>query len=66
MFWQDVSVQNVSSGLYWCHWEARLGRREMPSGDRVVAAIQDNERGEGPRARLLRGGDGGGLGLEMN
>lgn len=22
MFWQEMSVQNVSSGLYWCHWEA--------------------------------------------
>lgn len=32
------------------------GLREMPSGDRVVAVIQDNKRGECPRARLVRRG----------
>lgn len=36
------------------------GLREMPSGDRVVAVIQDNKRGEYPRARLLRGEMAGG------
>lgn len=63
MFWQDVSVQNVSLVLYWCHWEAQLVCQ------RCRAAIEALPRYKIINARVstfVESGDGGGLGLEMN